>query len=168
VSTFVQWTIDDNPIAEPRLSGALCSCKGHPSHRQRTARPTTDKPLDREPLEAPSKRRLGYAFEAARDEAALGYRASDGHAGADRWGRERLMGRKREAVAADGEAPVTPPRNCPSDETRSRRRTFFDSRSSNDAVVASETAHLDAISYREVGDRADALSIFIGDDAVLG
>ena len=165
---FVQWTIDDDPIAEPRLSSALCSCKGHPSHGQRAARATTDKPLDREPFEAPSERRLGHAFNAARNEAALGHRARDGHAGADRRGRERLIGRKRQAVAADGKAPVTHRCHCAPDETRSGGRTFFDPRSSNDAIVASETAHLDAISYREVGYRVDALSIFIGDDAVLG
>ena len=124
MAMLIQWTIDDNPFAEPRLSSAFCSCKGHSSHGKRAAPATTDEPFDGEPFEAPSEWGLGHAFNAARNEATLGNRARDGHASADRRGRERLIGRKRHAVAADSKAPVTDRCHCAPDESRSAAARF--------------------------------------------
>jgi hypothetical protein len=79
-----------------------------------------------------------------------------------------VTGGHREPVATDGEAPIADRCHRAPDESRSRRCPRFNSRSSNDSIIASETAHLNAISYREVRYRAGALPILVGDDTVFG
>jgi hypothetical protein len=154
VPMFVHATVDDDSITELRLSAALRSAKCNSANRQRTASPVTDIALDREPLDAPRKRRSGCDFDAARAKASLSHRAYNCHLGAHHRSCDLVIGRGRDAKLANSEARIIYRGDRSSDQGRSAGRKPINSRSDDDPIIASETAHINAISDGEIGQRA--------------
>lgn len=165
---FVDATVDDDPITELRPGAAIRSAKCNSANRQRTASPVTDVALYREPLDAPCKGRLGCDFDAARAKAPLRQRAYNCHLGANCWSCQLVSGPARDAKSVHSEALIIYCGDRSSDQGRSTGRKPVDSRSDDDPIVTSETAHINAISDGEIRERARPWPLLVCDNPFVG